>query len=173
MGPCVVFVSNFSRATVAFVVVLIKLKVILKGVLDNEVSKHCSPLHVTTIASFVVMLTLLVLFFYNNVGAASLVFTFVYYTKLFTLSTPLRVLLLRGTGNKRLLNTTNKRVTFGLNDTINTCYNNVVLALKLTCGCITLPTTLLSFTTVSSLLLCNHCGHRRTTSAPILTGPLK
>lgn len=72
-------------------------------------------------------------------------------TKLFNMNDPLRCLVVHFSGNNRVLNTTDVRVTFGVKGTITTCYNNLVLRTKFSFHCPTLMN--VPFTILNSVLL--------------------
>lgn len=84
-----------------------------------------------------------------------MVLVYVYATKLFTISTPRRLLLLQGSHKKRVVKTTYIRITFGLNGTVNTCTNKLPVSTKLNCQCPTLINIFVMLVNFITISLCS------------------
>lgn len=154
--PNMMYISGFSGAGMTFIMMLLGLGMVLGNLLSGRLSGRFSPLRIAVTTDFVIVLSLLLLFFFGGVKSASLVFAFICCAGLFALSAPLQILLLQNAKGGELLGAAGGQIAFNLGSAIGAYCGGMMLTLGFAYNYVTLPAALLSFSAMSSLLAYRH-----------------
>lgn len=111
-------------------VLLTNTDVYINGCLKKRLSSHFAPNVMTVSVRFLVFTSLLLVCFFTSCNFLSTLLVYIYANYLFTISSPRRLLLLRCSPNKRVVNKTVIRLTFGLKGTIKTCFKKLSVRRK-------------------------------------------
>ncbi|HFZ8993929.1 TPA: MFS transporter AraJ [Citrobacter freundii] len=151
--PFMMYIAGFSETVIIFIMMLAGLGMVLGNLLSGRLSGRYSPLQIAVVTNFIIVLTLVSLFLYGDIKAASLSFTFLCCAGLFALSAPLQILLLQNARGGEMLGAAGGQIAFNLGSAIGAYCGGMMLTQGFACNYVAIPAALLSFSAMFSLLL--------------------
>ncbi|HDS1118226.1 TPA: MFS transporter AraJ [Pluralibacter gergoviae] len=159
--PFMLSVSGFSEGAMTAVMTLMGLGMVLGNMLSGRLSGRFSPLRIAIMTDLVIVLSLMLLFMFGGIPAASLALGFVCCAGLFALSAPLQIMLLQNAKGGEMLGAAGGQMAFNLGSAIGAWCGGLMITLNFGYSYVVLPAVLLSFAAMSSLMIYGQIKRRR------------
>lgn len=151
--PWMMYISGFSETLMTLIMMLVGLGMVLGNILSGRLSGRFTPLSIAATTNLVIVISLLLLFGFGSVKAASLTFAFICCAGLFALAAPLQILLLQNAKGGEMLGAAGGQIAFNLGSAVGAYCGGMMLTLGFAYNYVALPAALLSFSAMASLLL--------------------
>ena len=159
--PFMIHVSGFNEQVMMFIMMLAGLGMVLGNIISGRFAGRYSPLRIAILTECIIVAALLLIFVFGEFKVASLILAFICCAGLFALAAPLQILLLQSSKGGEMLGAAGGQMAFNLGNAMGAFFGGLMVTLNLGWSTVTLPSAVLAFLAMLSLISFGRYQQRR------------